>query len=131
MFIASKLTGKARRAQREIKKSKKKLGTFTFIGAKMEEIYPPHAHEFCMATDNAFTPQHIFDMEKVMLRRLKWRLLPVTPYAWVNAFLHDIARRRRRSAASVQASQVAGQKAAAADEEGGADLFFIIARRVC
>ncbi|XP_040582523.1 G1/S-specific cyclin-E [Lepeophtheirus salmonis] len=58
-----------------------------FIGAKIEEIYPPKLKEFAYVTDGACTEEQILEMELVILKALNWSLCPVTPNAWMKLFL--------------------------------------------
>jgi len=61
--------------------------TCLFIGAKLEEIYPPKLAEFAYVTDGACTEDEILTMELQIVKRLNWSLSPVTPNAWVRTFM--------------------------------------------
>jgi len=61
--------------------------TCLFIGAKIEEIYPPKLQEFAYVTDGACTEEEILKMELMILKELNWGLSPMTPNAWVRMFL--------------------------------------------
>jgi len=61
--------------------------TCLFIGAKIEEIYPPKLQEFAYVTDGACTEEEILQMELMILKGLNWGLSPMTPNAWVRMFL--------------------------------------------
>lgn len=58
-----------------------------FIGAKIEEIYPPKLHEFAYVTDGACTEDQILEMELVILKVLNWGLSPMTPNSWLKLFM--------------------------------------------
>eukprot|EP00096_Caligus_rogercresseyi_P011785 TRINITY_DN4758_c0_g1_i1.p1 TRINITY_DN4758_c0_g1~~TRINITY_DN4758_c0_g1_i1.p1 ORF type:complete len:503 (-),score=137.21 TRINITY_DN4758_c0_g1_i1:1108-2616(-) len=58
-----------------------------FIGAKIEEIYPPKLKEFAYVTDGACSEEQILEMELVILKALNWSLCPLTPNAWMKLFL--------------------------------------------
>ena len=61
--------------------------TALFIGAKLEEIYPPKLTEFAYVTDGACTENEILEQELVMLKALKWDLSPLTCNQWLNVFM--------------------------------------------
>merc|ERR1719285_1597083 len=58
-----------------------------FIGAKIEEIYPPKLQEFAYVTDGACTEEEILNMELMILKGLNWGLSPMTPNAWMRMYL--------------------------------------------
>jgi len=58
-----------------------------FIGAKIEEIYPPKLQEFAYVTDGACTEEQILNMELMILKGLNWGLSPMTPNAWMRMYL--------------------------------------------
>ena len=58
-----------------------------FIGAKIEEIYPPKLQEFAYVTDGACTEEEILQMELMILKGLNWGLSPMTPNAWMRMYL--------------------------------------------
>jgi len=58
-----------------------------FIGAKIEEIYPPKLQEFAYVTDGACKEEEILQMELMILKGLNWGLSPMTPNAWVRMYL--------------------------------------------
>lgn len=61
--------------------------TCLFIGAKLEEIYPPKLQEFAYVTDGACTEEEILAMELEILKRLNWSLSPMTPNAWMRTYM--------------------------------------------
>eukprot|EP00095_Tigriopus_kingsejongensis_P011784 maker-scaffold119_size336447-snap-gene-2.30 protein:Tk11784 transcript:maker-scaffold119_size336447-snap-gene-2.30-mRNA-1 annotation:"g1 s-specific cyclin-e" len=64
--------------------------TCLFIGAKIEEIYPPKLSEFAYVTDGACTEKEILGMELVVLQELNWGLSPMTPHGWMKMFMQVI-----------------------------------------
>lgn len=65
--------------------------TCLFIGAKLEEIYPPKLQEFAYVTDGACTEAEILAMELEILKTLNWSLSPMTPNAWIRTFMQILA----------------------------------------
>ena len=61
--------------------------TCLFIGAKIEEIYPPKLQEFAYVTDGACTEEEILQMELMILKGLNWGLSPMTPNAWMRLYM--------------------------------------------
>jgi len=61
--------------------------TCLFIGAKLEEIYPPKLQEFAYVTDGACTEEEILGMELEILKRLNWALSPMTPNSWMRTYM--------------------------------------------
>jgi len=61
--------------------------TCLFIGAKLEEIYPPKLQEFAYVTDGACNEEEILQMELEILKRLNWSLSPMTPNSWIRTFM--------------------------------------------
>lgn len=61
--------------------------TCLFVGAKIEEIYPPKLQEFAYVTDGACTEDEILQMELVVLKGLNWGLSPMTPNSWMRMFM--------------------------------------------
>jgi len=61
--------------------------TSLFIGAKIEEIYPPKLQEFAYVTDGACTEEEILQMELMILKGLNWGLSPMTPNAWMRMYM--------------------------------------------
>ena len=58
-----------------------------FIGAKIEEIYPPKLSEFAYVTDGACSEDEILTMELVILKELNWGLSPMTPNGWIKLYM--------------------------------------------
>ena len=54
--------------------------TAMFIAAKYEEIYPPNARDFLLATEQAYTKQHLIKMEVDMLKVMNFQV--TFPTAW-------------------------------------------------
>ena len=63
--------------------------TSLFIGAKIEEIYPPKLSEFAYVTDGACSEDEILSMELVILKELNWGLSPMTPNAWMKLYMQS------------------------------------------
>jgi len=61
--------------------------TCLFIGAKIEEIYPPKLQEFAYVTDGACTEEEILQMELMILKGLNWGLSPMTPNGWMRLYM--------------------------------------------
>ena len=61
--------------------------TCLFIGAKIEEIYPPKLQEFAYVTDGACTEEEILQMELMILKGLNWGLSPMTPNWWMRLYM--------------------------------------------
>merc|ERR1712042_209169 len=61
--------------------------TCLFVGAKLEEIYPPKLQEFAYVTDGACTEEEILAMELEVLKSLNWSLSPMTPNCWMRTFM--------------------------------------------
>ncbi|XP_076322395.1 G1/S-specific cyclin-E1-like isoform X2 [Tachypleus tridentatus] len=61
--------------------------TSLFVAAKIEEIYPPKLSEFAYVTDGACTETEILEKEIVLLKTLKWNLMPMTVNSWLNVYL--------------------------------------------
>jgi len=61
--------------------------TSLFIGAKIEEIYPPKLQEFAYVTDGACTEDEILQMELMILKGLNWGLSPMTPNSWMRMYM--------------------------------------------
>jgi len=61
--------------------------TCLFIGAKIEEIYPPKLQEFAYVTDGACNEEEILQMELEVLKKLNWSLSPMTPNSWMRTFM--------------------------------------------
>lgn len=61
--------------------------TAIFIASKYEEIYPPEVSEFVRITDNAYTPEEVFEMEETMLRTLEYYVTAPTAYQFLERFL--------------------------------------------
>ena len=69
--------------------------TCLFIGAKIEEIYPPKLQEFAYVTDGACTEEEILQMELMVLKGLNWGLSPMTPNAWMRLYMQICHGSRR------------------------------------
>jgi len=62
--------------------------TALFIASKFEEIYAPRVQDFVWVTDNTYTCDEFFEMEKLMLATLNWRLRPLTVHYFIKYYLH-------------------------------------------
>eukprot|EP00092_Neocalanus_flemingeri_P036345 GFUD01039568.1.p1 GENE.GFUD01039568.1~~GFUD01039568.1.p1 ORF type:complete len:524 (+),score=128.08 GFUD01039568.1:219-1790(+) len=69
--------------------------TSLFIGAKIEEIYPPKLQEFAYVTDGACTEEEILQMELMILKGLNWGLSPMTPNAWMRMYMQILHGSKR------------------------------------
>jgi len=61
-----------------------------FVASKVEEVYPPKANEFAVITDGAFTIQEIYKMERLVLRKMEWDVISVTPCWWTTLLVHRV-----------------------------------------
>lgn len=61
--------------------------TCLFIGAKIEEIYPPKLQEFAYVTDGACSEEEILQMELMVLKGLNWGLSPMTANSWMRLYM--------------------------------------------
>jgi cyclin B len=57
--------------------------TAMFIAAKYEEIYPPNARDFLLATEQAYTKQHLVKMEVDMLKVMNFQITFPTPWRFM------------------------------------------------
>jgi hypothetical protein len=64
--------------------------TAMFVASKFEEIYVPEPSDFVMISDCCFTREDLLCKEAELVEALDWRLWVVTPYRFVNAFLHAL-----------------------------------------
>jgi G2/mitotic-specific cyclin-B, other len=60
--------------------------TAIFIASKYEEIYPPNAKDFIMATDQAYTKQHLIKMEVDMLKVIDFQITFPTPWRFMEKY---------------------------------------------
>ena len=58
-----------------------------FIAAKCEEIYSFRVDDFAKACDNAYTVEQIIQTESMILRKLRWMLVPPTLTTWTQWYL--------------------------------------------
>ena len=63
--------------------------TAMFIAAKMEEVYSPRVSDFAKSTDNGYSVIQIVQMEKVVLKEIKWRTTPPTYSMWANWYMNQ------------------------------------------
>ena len=56
------------------------------IACKYEEIYPPEIKEFEYVTDKAYTREEIIDMEGKIICLLKFNLITVSPYKFLERY---------------------------------------------
>ena len=78
--------------------------TCLFVGAKIEEIYPPKLNEFAYVTDGACTEDEILSMELVVIKTLNWGLSPMTPNGWMKMYMQVAKAPTRESFVSPQFS---------------------------
>lgn len=57
------------------------------LAAKIEELYPPKISDWARSSDNGYSLDAIKQMEKMILRILKWKVFPGTVNNWVNWML--------------------------------------------
>ena len=53
----------------------------------MEEVLSPKVKDFAKSTDNGYTEEEIVEMEKFMLKKLSYLLVPPTNFMWANWFM--------------------------------------------
>ncbi len=92
--------------------------TSLFIGAKIEEIYPPKLQEFAYVTDGACSEEEILTMELVILKELNWGLSPMTPNAWMKLYMQASTVSELNSAASAEGAGAEEVEAAVKDDAG-------------
>lgn len=68
--------------------------TAIFIAAKYEEIYPPHARDFLLTADNAYTKQHLIKMEIDMLKVSDFQITFPTSFRFVEKYPEHISNCR-------------------------------------
>jgi len=75
-----------------------------FVASKVEEVYPPKANEFALITDGAFSIMEIYKMERLVLRKMDWDVISVTPCWWASYMVHRVhgAHQTERFAQSSQ-----------------------------
>lgn len=62
------------------------------IASKLEEIYPPNVVDFAGTTDDAYTTNEIYEMERMVLQEMAWCLHAQTPFSWLKLFVKLVAR---------------------------------------
>ena len=63
--------------------------TCMYIAAKVEEIYPPKTSDWARSADNGYSVLQIKQMEKLVLNKLNWKLVPGTVHNWVNWLMNE------------------------------------------
>ena len=58
-----------------------------FLGAKIEEIYPPDANEFAYVTADTYTRSEVLLMERMLLNVFGCALAMPTPFQFLTIFL--------------------------------------------
>jgi len=61
--------------------------TCMLIASKFEEIYAPEVRDFVNITDKAYSKQTILDMEVSILKTLDFKVVTVSPFAFLQRFL--------------------------------------------
>ena len=61
-----------------------------FVASKVEEVYPPKANEFALITDGTFSITEIYKMERLVLRKMDWDVISVTPCWWISSMVHRV-----------------------------------------
>ncbi|OWF43518.1 G2/mitotic-specific cyclin-B2 [Mizuhopecten yessoensis] len=61
--------------------------TCVLIAAKYVERFPPEITSLCNLTDNTYEPQQVLDMEKFILKELKFDLNFCEPIMFLDRFL--------------------------------------------
>lgn len=77
------------RVSHDIQKNKYQLVGLAamIIAAKTEEVAVPHMREWVKAVDNGYSLEELLATELLIMRELDWKLLPATPYNWVNCLM--------------------------------------------
>lgn len=60
--------------------------TVMHVAAKQEEIYPPLLDDYVYLADHIYTAADLVATERTLLAWLAYRLLPATPYEWLDAW---------------------------------------------
>lgn len=60
--------------------------TSILLAAKLNERYVPSVKRLIRYTDDAYTKEQIYDMERIMIRKLNFDLWPPTPYCFTSAW---------------------------------------------
>ncbi|CAD5120733.1 unnamed protein product [Dimorphilus gyrociliatus] len=60
--------------------------TSILLAAKLNERYVPSVKRLIRYTDDAYTKEQIYDMEKLIVRKLNFDLWPPTPYCFTSAW---------------------------------------------
>ena len=76
---------------RMIEKKKAFINSFQLLGAtalhiaaKYEEIYPPEIRDYIIVSSKAFTKEDVIDMEMKILDNLKFDILCISPYVFLD-----------------------------------------------
>lgn len=75
--------------------------TCLFVGAKVEEIYPPKIGEFAYVTDGACTEDDIIKQEIILLKALDWDISPVTIMGWLSLYMQVITTSNQKPVANL------------------------------
>jgi transcription initiation factor TFIIIB Brf1 subunit/transcription initiation factor TFIIB len=89
LHIAVLLIDRFLEKNQKLKRQKLQLVGVTamFVAAKYEEIYPPEAEDFVKITDNAYTREELFGMERELLAGIKYRVTFPTAYQFMKRFV--------------------------------------------
>lgn len=89
LHIAVLLIDRFLEKNKSIKRQRLQLVGITalFVASKYEEIYPPEAVDFVKITDNAYTREELFGMERELLAAIKYRVTFPTAYQFMKRFL--------------------------------------------
>ncbi|XP_051974130.1 G1/S-specific cyclin-D2-like [Xyrauchen texanus] len=61
-----------------------------FLASKLKACQPLSARKLCMYTDNSFTSQQLLEWELVVLSKLKWNMVAITPLDFIEHILHKL-----------------------------------------
>lgn len=89
LHIAILLIDRFLEKNKALKRQKLQLVGITamFVASKYEEIYPPEASDFVKITDNAYSKEELFQMERELLAGLEYRVTFPTSYQFMKRFV--------------------------------------------
>ncbi|KAK3236573.1 hypothetical protein CYMTET_53294 [Cymbomonas tetramitiformis] len=88
LFLTTNLIDRFLQKEQVTRKNLQLVGmTSMLLAAKYEEIWAPEVKDFVYISDKAYNRTQILDMEKLMLRRLKFNLTVPTAYHFLARFL--------------------------------------------
>jgi len=75
-----------------------------FLASKIEEVCPLRVRTLADMTNGCCTFDDILKCERVILETLQWRLLPMTPNAWMKLYMQICTYDQQEEAATHQSS---------------------------